>query len=115
MSGKRLERVAQLIKQSLGNSVLTKIRDPRLGFVTITKVEVSSDLVHAKVFFTVLGDKKVQKSTAVALNHSRGFLQKVIATELKLRITPRLSFHYDSSLDYSFHIENILKKIHDDT
>ncbi len=114
MQGKRLDRVAELIKQCLGESILTKLRDPRLGFVTITHVTVTPDLKLAKVYYTVFGDEKSQKATAAALEHSRGFLQKEIAHEIKIRTTPVLSFHYDESIHEKTKIESILKKIHDE-
>lgn len=114
MRGKRTERVAELIKQSLGQNLLTKIRDPRLGFITVTHVEVSPDLEHAKVFYSVMGDDKVQKSTRVALERSRGFLQHELAMELKLRMTPLLSFHYDTSIEEGLKIEKIIRKLHEE-
>lgn len=114
MKGKRTDRIRELIKESLGQNILTKIRDPRLGFVTINSVEVSPDLQYARVYYTVLGDEKIRKSTEAALNQARGFLQKEIAHELKLRLTPILSFHYDTCIQHSMKIEAILKKIHEE-
>lgn len=114
MRGKRIQRVSELIKQSLGQSILTKVRDPRLGFVTITQVEITPDLQYAKVYYTVFGDEKNKKSSAIALEHSRGFLQRELAAEVKMRVTPILSFHYDHSIQEGMRIEDILKKIHDE-
>ncbi|MBI4971393.1 MAG: 30S ribosome-binding factor RbfA [Candidatus Omnitrophica bacterium] len=114
MQGKRTERYAELIKQSLSQNILTKIRDPRMGFVTLTHVEIAPDLKYAKIYYTVMGDEKVQKSTAAALEHSRGFLQRELASEIKMRITPILQFHFDNSVGENMKIEAILKKIHEE-
>ena len=114
MQGKRTERYAELIKQSLSQSILTKIRDPRMGFVTITRVEITPDLKFAKVYYTVLGDDKVLRSTQAALEHSRGFLQREIANEIEMRIVPTLQFHFDKSVSESIKIEEILKKINEE-
>ena len=114
MQGKRLERVEELIKQALSESILTKMRDSRLGFVTITAVKVSPDLSSARVYYSVFGDEKVQKSTAAALGQARGFLQRELASEIKLRVTPALSFQKDPSLQYGMKIEGILRKIHEE-
>ena len=114
MQGKRTERYAELIKQSLSQSILTKIRDPRMGFVTVTRVEITPDLKFAKVFYTVLGDEKVHRSTAAALDHARGFLQREIANEIEMRIVPTLQFQFDKSVSESIKIEEILKKINEE-
>ncbi len=114
MQGKRIERIAELIKQSLGQNILTKIRDPRLGFITVTHVDITPDLRYAKVFYSVLGDEKIKKSTSVALDRARGFLQKELAHEIKMRVTPILQFQYDDSLEQNLKIEQILRKIHDE-
>ena len=114
MQGKRAERIAELIKQSLGSNILTKIRDPRLCFVTVTHVDITPDMKYAKVYYTVLGEEKTQKSSAVALERARGFLQKELAHEIKMRITPILSFHFDDSIQQNIKIESILKKIHEE-
>ncbi|MBI4398573.1 MAG: 30S ribosome-binding factor RbfA [Candidatus Omnitrophica bacterium] len=112
MQGKRTDRIAELIRQCIGQNILSKLRDPRLGFVTITHVSVAPDLKMAKVYYTVLGDEKVRKSTEAALERSRGFLQREIAHEIKMRTTPILSFEYDLSTEDRFKIDEILKKIH---
>ncbi len=114
MQGSRKVKIEALIKQTLSQHVITKIKDPRLGFVTITRVSVSPDLKNAKVYFSVLGEEKVQKSSEAALNHSKGFLQKEIARGINLRVTPRLSFEIDRTLENTMHIESILKKIQDE-
>jgi len=120
LGGKRTERVAELIRAELGTLILMRLKDPRLGFVTITRVEVSPDLRHARVWYSVLrspqnGEKKtesVESKTAEALESARGFLQRHLAEALKLRLTPVLSFELDHSVDHSMEIEAIIRQIH---
>lgn len=112
MKGKRVDRVAELIRNELGNAILGRIRDPRIGFVTVTRVDVSADLQIAKVFYSVLGDADKRARTHEALNHARGFLQKDLAQVLNLRYTPHLTFYLDDSVDQAMEIEGLLKNIH---
>ncbi len=112
MQGKRIDRVADLIHKELGNAIATRLRDPRIGFVTITRVNVSADLHYAKVFYSVIGDGAKRKATQEALNHAKGFLQKDLAQVLNLRYTPHLEFYLDDSIERSIEIEGLLKSIH---
>lgn len=112
LGGKRTERIAELIKVELGRLILTKLKDPRLGFVTITRVIMSADLRNARVMYSVMNRKEDDDPTAKALESARGFLQHEIASDLKLRLTPRLSFHLDTSVEHSMKIEAIIKKLH---
>ena len=111
MQGKRTRRVGHLIQMELGQLILMKLRDPRLGFVTITHVDVNPDLKSARVFYSSLGDAKTRQASQAALEHAAGFLQKEIGTALKLRFTPKLAFLFDDSLDQGFEIDRVLRKI----
>ena len=111
MQGKRVERVGELIRNELGRAVVSELRDPRVGFVTITHVDVSADLHYAKVHYSVMGDEEKRKRTQEALTHAKGFLQKDLARVLNLRYTPQLEFSLDQSVDHSLEIEGILKEI----
>lgn len=115
MQGKRVDRVGELIRNELGNAIVRNLRDPRVGFVTVTRVEVSTDLHYAKVFYSVIGNEKKRKETHEALNHARGFLQRDLAKELNLRYTPHLEFHLDDTLERSIEIEGILRDLGKDT
>jgi len=103
--------MASLIQAELSELVLRKLKDPRIGFVTITGVDVTPDLKSARVYYSVLGGEKERGETRKALEHSAGFLQHGIAEALKLRFTPKLSFHADSSLQEGEKIERILQKL----
>jgi len=96
----RGRRIADQIQRLLAELIQTEVRDPRLGMVTITAVEVTHELEHAKVFFTVLGDAAQAEETGHILNHAAGFLRSALARRLKLRTTPQLHFVYDTSIEH---------------
>ena len=114
MQGKRIERVATLVKHELGEALTKRLRDPRIGFVTVTEVKLSDDLKYAQVFYSVLGTDEEKQNTAKGLKKARGFLQHELAIALKLRLTPHLTFVLDSSLDQGMKIDRILKSIHEE-
>ncbi len=108
MQGKRMDRVGHLIQKELGELILHRVKDPRLGsFVTITHVSPSADLKSAMVFYTVRGDSKKEEVQS-GLEKAAGFFQKQIADALKLRYTPKLKFRFDDSLDRGFEIDRLL-------
>ena len=109
---RRTERIASLIQIELSEVVLRKLKDPRIGFVTLTGVDVAPDLKLARVYYSVLGEKKEKEETQRALERATGFLQHEIAEALKLRFTPKLTFHLDESLEEGMRIEGILKELH---
>ncbi len=114
MQGKRAERVAVLVKHELASLFAGGgIRDPRVHFVTITDVKMTDDLKYARVFYTVLGTDAEQEETAKGLEQARGFLQRDIAHNLNLRLTPLLSFELDVTLEEGMKIDGIIKKIHE--
>lgn len=96
----RTQRVADFIKRELAGLIQFELRDPRIGMVSITDVEVSRDLSYARVFVTVLGkESEAEAAEAVeALNHASGFLRTRVARVMKARTTPRLRFVFDSSI-----------------
>lgn len=112
MQGKRTDRVGHLIQMELGQLILHRIKDPRLGFVTITHVSVTPDLRSACVFYSSLGDEKARKESQTALEKSSGFLQREIGMALQLRYTPKLKFVYDDSIDRGLEIDRVLRDIH---
>ena len=109
---RRTERVASLIQGVLAELVQKKLKDPRLGFVTVTGVEIGADLKEARVYYTVLGKEKDRANTQRALENAAGFLQHEIAEQLKLRFTPKLSFHIDEGLEEGMRIERIIHDLH---
>jgi ribosome-binding factor A len=109
--GLRLLKVNESIKETLSSVITAEgLKDPRVGFVTVTGVETSSDLRHAKVYVSVLGSKTERDLTMTALEKSRGFLQAKINASLHMRHTPQLQFFYDDTLDNALRIERALKR-----
>jgi ribosome-binding factor A len=103
-----MRRVNVAIKEIIGNALTRDLKDPRIGFVTLTGVETAPDLTHAKVFVTVYGKLVEKEATLEALRHSRPYLQRLIADELDLRRTPNLEFIYDGSVDQGMRIQALL-------
>ncbi len=110
----RPERVGHMIQQLLGERFARGMRDPRLGFVTITGVKMSPDLREARVYWTVHGDAGQRAHTAKGLEKARGYLRREIAAELKLRVVPDLHFTYDEAIDRGERIEQLIRQVHEE-
>jgi ribosome-binding factor A len=95
----RSRRVGEQIQRELAELVQRELKDPRLGMVTISAVDLSRDMGVAKVFFTVLGEGHDEKQTLEALNHANGFLRRELGHRMRLRTVPELRFHYDHSIE----------------
>lgn len=112
MSGSvRIERLQQLIKERVAEAVLFEIKDPRMGFVTITKVKLARDLTVATVFYSVLGHEGEKKRTQEALEASRGHFQREIGKVMQTRLTPKLEFRFDQSIEGMIRIHKILDDV----
>jgi len=107
----RPDRVANAIRKEIGTILLEDMKDPRIGFTTITKVEVTPDLRNAKIYYSVLGDEKNKRSTSAALANAKGFIRGLIGDRLKLRFAPELLFVVDKSVEYHDRINRLLEKI----
>jgi len=110
----RPERVGHMVQQLLAERFARGMRDPRIGFVTITGVKMSPDLREARVYWTVHGDAAEREHTARGLENARGFLRREIALELKLRVTPDLRFTYDEAIDRGERIEQLIRQVHEE-
>jgi ribosome-binding factor A len=108
MQGKRLERVNQLIKEEISTLLQRELKDPRLGFVTVTEVDVTPDLKHAKVYVSVLGGEAQWTSSLAALESAKGFVWAWLRRHLDLRVTPEISFRPDRSMEHAAHIQSLL-------
>lgn len=107
----RVDRVAEAIKREISNIIHDELKDPRIGFVTITRAEITQDLRYAKIFYSILGSAKEEDNTQKAIESAKGFIKKLIGDRIKLRFTPELSFHLDKSAEYSQRIQEQLDKI----
>lgn len=107
----RANRVGEQMKKELGEIIGQKIKDPRVGFVTVTDVQVTGDLQQATIYISVLGDEKEKEDTLIGLTKAKGFIRSEIGQRIRLRKTPEISFEYDESIDYGNRIETLLNKI----
>src|SRR6478672_3231340 len=99
MTGDRMRRVNEAMREVLSGAITSELKDPRVGFVTVTAVETSSDLRHARVFVSVLGNPGERRRTLQALDRAHGYLQRRVASELRMKNTPQIQFAYDDSAD----------------
>ena len=108
MSTARRARIADQIQRELAELVRTELRDPRVGMVTLTGVEVSRDQSHAKVFFTVLGPEAAARDAAEGLGHAAGFLRTQLAHRLSTRSVPELHFEHDESVERGIRLTRLI-------
>jgi len=112
-----MRRVDEAIRQVIGDAVAGELKDPRVGFVTVTDVRTSADLSHARVYVSVLGvsgrpsDAAEREASLEGLRSAHGFLQGRVASELRLKRTPTLEFSYDDTTDRALRVEEILDEI----
>ncbi|NLG80573.1 MAG: 30S ribosome-binding factor RbfA [Firmicutes bacterium] len=111
MARLRVERVAEAIRSEVAEILAREIKDPRLGFATVTDVEVSDDLRHVKVFVSVMGDKAQVDETMAALESATGFVRSEIGRRIRLRHTPEIIFRYDTSIKRGARVFELLKEI----
>ena len=114
MSQLRVEKLQELMKQEVSNIILRELKDPRIGFVTVTEVELTGDLREAKIYVSLMGSEEQVKDCWMGLNSSLGFIRREIGSRIRLRYTPEISFVIDKSLDYSENIQKLLLQIKKD-
>lgn len=108
---KRVRQMSQLLKEEVSKILLNEIKDPRIGFASITKVEVSSDLKHAKVMVSVIGSEQEKKETMEGLHQARNYIRKLIGERLTTYHTPKVIFRYDNSIEQGVHISNLIDEV----
>ena len=111
MSSGRMRRVDEAIRQVIGDAVQGELKDPRVGFVTVTDFRTSADLRHARVYVSVLGDEAQREATMAGLRSAHGFLQGKVATELHLKRTPTLELYYDDTTDRALRVDALIEEI----
>lgn len=114
MSKVRVEKVQELMKQEISDIILHELKDPRIGFVTVTSVSCTEDLREAKIYVSVMGEEQSVRESLAGLSRALGFVRREIGRRIRLRFTPEISFALDTSLNYSDHIQRILNAIHED-
>jgi ribosome-binding factor A len=107
---KRSERVGDLIMEEVADIIMYRLKDPRIGFVTVTGVDLSADLKFAKVYVSILKEEE-REMTLEILNSSKNFIRSVLTKRLKMKFIPAIEFRLDTSIEYGFKIDKLLKKI----
>jgi ribosome-binding factor A len=108
---RRTQRLGDLILREISTVIQNEIRDPRVGFITVSRVDVSADLAYADVYVSVMGGEKEQKDSMAGLISSSSYIRKYLAINLRARTVPKLKFVLDKNLDHSEKINELLKKI----
>ena len=111
MSELRVRKIQEFMKQEIGNMLLRELKDPRLGFVTVTEVHLTGDLREATVYVSLFGKEEQKKESMSALQSSKGFIRSELGKRMKIYHTPDICFKEDTSLDYGMHIDNLFKKV----
>lgn len=112
MEGRRSEKVADLIQKEISLMLVKSVKDPRIGFVTITKVTVSDDCRVAKVYFSVAGTPAERERSVKGLDSAKGFVRKELGRRIRLRYTPEIIFQFDPSVEYAIHMEELIQSLH---
>jgi ribosome-binding factor A len=107
----RIDKVAETLKKEVSSILHDELNDPRMGFVTITRVELTADLRYARIFYSVLGQEQDYARTRDALDSALSFIRRLIGQRIKMKFTPEIIFKEDHSNEYSIKIEEILDQI----
>lgn len=110
----RTIRLAEQIRQEMGAILAREVRDPGIGFLTVTRVKVAPDLQQARIYYTTLGDPAERKKTARALDRALPFIRRALGTRLNLRRVPELAFQFDESVAHQARVEELLEQIRRD-
>lgn len=111
MQAKRIERLNQLVREEISRVLQRELKDPRLGFVTVTGVDITKDLRLAKVYVSILGTEEQWKASLAVLDSARGFIHNWLRQHLSLRVTPTLQFRPDRSMANAAHIQGLLAEL----
>jgi len=106
----RARKLAERVQQVVAQMIDTRVKDPRLGFVTVTDVRVTGDLQHADVYYTVLGDEDAREGSAKALESAKGLIRSEVGKQTGIRLTPTLAFHLDAVPETAAHLEEALSE-----
>lgn len=109
----RVGRVGEQIKKELSQILQSELKDPRVGFITVTGVDVTNDLSQAKVFLSVLGTEQQKEDSLKAIAKATGFIRSELGKRIRLRVTPELQFQIDASIEYGSRIDSLLNKLND--
>ncbi|MBW2038656.1 MAG: 30S ribosome-binding factor RbfA [Deltaproteobacteria bacterium] len=113
MRFKRSEKVGDMIREEVSQILIKGLKDPRIGFVTITKVAVSDDLRMAKIYYSVFGKEKEKEESYRGLESAKGYIKRELGRRVRLKYMPEITFIFDESLEYGSHIEELLRGLKD--
>lgn len=111
MDNTRTNRVAEQMKKEIGDIINQKLKDPRVGFVTVTDVDLTNDLQHAKIFVSVLGDEEEKEASLTGLTKASGFIRTEVGKRIRLRKIPEIIFKFDEAHEHGNRIESILRNL----
>jgi ribosome-binding factor A len=109
MKGKRADKVGDQMREEISKILLKELKDPRIGFVTITKVAVTDDLRNAKVYYSVFGGEQEKEDSFQGLESATGYIKRELGRRMRLKYMPEITFLFDDSLEYGAHIEELLQ------
>ena len=114
MSSGRAQRVGELIREEIASLLMKGVKDPRVGFVSVMGVRMSTDLHYADVYVSLFGSESERKSSLVGLQQSAGWVRREIGKRIRLHCTPEIRFLEDTTLDAAFHLEDVFREIHEE-
>jgi ribosome-binding factor A len=114
MEGKRSDRVADLVRKEISEMLVRTIKDPRIGFVTITRVTVTEDCRLARVYYSVVGTIEEKGQATKGLDSAKGYIRRELGHRMKLKYTPELIFQFDPSVEYSIHMEELIHHLQEE-
>src|SRR5688572_27939909 len=108
---RRTERLGEEVREEIAQMIAGELKDPRIGFVTVTRVQLATDLRNARVYVAILGTPEERKKTLAGLRAAAGFMRRSLGESLRLRYTPELSFQYDEGAEHADRVEQLLDEI----
>ncbi len=114
MRFKRSQRVQELLLEEISNLIMKGLKDPRIGFVTVTKIELSNNIKHAKVFVSIMGNEVKKEESLSGLKSAKGFIRNQLGKNLHLKYIPELEFKIDESADHVEKITKLINRLHDE-
>lgn len=109
--GLRADRVKKVLRIEISRILQEDLKDPRIGFVTVTRIDLTGDLRYAKVYFSILGDAANQESSVEGIESALGYIRRLVGERLKLKYVPELSFKFDRSMEYSINLEKTFERL----
>lgn len=109
--GLRADRVKKVLRIEISRILQEDLKDPRIGFVTVTRIDLTGDLRYAKVYFSILGDAANQESSVEGIESALGYIRRLVGERLKLKYVPELSFKFDRSMEYGINLEKTFERL----